>query len=158
MAGPGGDGVIERVPRWERWKFRFEPESAAEFARWLDAYKIRVGVLGRDNKVYVAYNFSSGTPTVESDTTGKYNGWGRTVPTDGPMPRLIERFARKANIARHGSIRVLFFSFDVESILWTIEKKYSNDRDVNTIRETVFTVTRDGGQYQFKVIDQKYFF
>ena len=27
MAGPGGEGVVERVPRWERWKIRFEPES-----------------------------------------------------------------------------------------------------------------------------------
>ena len=33
IAGVGGDGVVERVPRWQRWKIRFEPESAGEFMR-----------------------------------------------------------------------------------------------------------------------------
>ncbi|HMO85371.1 MAG TPA: hypothetical protein PKC18_10675, partial [Lacipirellulaceae bacterium] len=42
--GPGNDGVIERVPRWERWKIRFEPQSEADFAAWLDQFQIRVGV------------------------------------------------------------------------------------------------------------------
>ena len=46
MPGTGNDGVVERVPRWERWKIRFEPDSPAEFARWLDANGIEIGVLG----------------------------------------------------------------------------------------------------------------
>ena len=38
-----------------------------------------------------------------------------------------------------------------------MERTYSEDRDVNTIRETVFTVVRNGKEFAFKVIDQKYF-
>jgi hypothetical protein len=156
MAGPGGEGVIERVPRWERWKIRFEPDSAGEFARWLDYYKIEVGVLGRDNLVHYGFNFSQGKPqTREGEPIKETRGY--TSAADGPMPSLTEQLARKAGLAQHGNIVLLFYPFEVESVLWTMENKYSDGRDVNTIRETVFTVKRDGGNFIFEIIDQKYF-
>jgi hypothetical protein len=155
--GPGGDGVVERVPRWERWKIRFEPESEQEFAQWLDFYKIEIGVLGRDNLVHYAGNLSTGSPKVyEGEPKKEVRGY--TTAADGPMPRLTMELARNADIARHGSIVLLFYPFEgVEDLLWTIEEEYSGGRDVNTIRQTVFTVLRDGGGYKFEVIDQKYF-
>ncbi len=156
MAGPGGDGVVERVPRWERWKIRFEPESAAEFGRWLDYHKIEIGVLGRDNQVHYAFNLSQGTPQTRSAEPVKENR-GYTSAADGPMPVLTDQLARKAEIAKLGNIVLLFYPFEVESILWTMENQFSQGRDVNTIRETVFTVTRDGSSYGFEIIDQSYF-
>ena len=160
MAGPGGDGVIERVPRWERWKIRFEPESLGAFTAWLDQFGIRVGVLGRDNQVHLAYSFNQGLQ-VESASPNDYNAWGRTSPSDGPMPQLTMQLARKANIASKGPITLLFCPFEqVESVLYTLEKKYAEDRnvtDVNKLRETVFTVIKENGKYAFQVIDQKYF-
>ena len=161
MAGPGGVGVHERVPRWERWKIRFEPESSATFQAWLDQYGIRVGVLGRDNQVHVAYDFQKGLK-VESSPSKDYHTWGRTVPADGPMPRLAQELARKADIARHGPIVLLFYPFDVEKVLYLIEKgaldkKFNGKRDANAIRQTVFTVVKVGSTYTFEVIDQKYF-
>jgi len=158
LAGPGGEGVVERVERWKRWKIRFEPESTGDFSRWLDAYKIRVGVLGRDNQVHVAYDFTAGSTTVEAADPAVYRTWGQTIPTDGPMPALTQQLARKANITRFGTIVLLFYPFEVESLLWTLENKYSEGRDVNTIRETVFTVVREQNHYRFEVIDQKYFY
>ena len=160
MAGPGGDGVVERVPRWERWKIRFEPDSLASFTAWLDQFGIRVGVLGRDNQVHIAYDFHNG-PKVESSPPKDYFAWGRTLPADGPMPQLTMQLARKADIARHGSIALLFCPFqEVEAVLYTLEKKYAEEQgvtDVNKLRETVFTVIKEGGKYAFQVIDQKYF-
>jgi len=156
MAGPGGDGVVERVPRWQRWKIRFEPDSAGDFARWLDYYKIEIGVLGRDNKVHFAQEISSSSPkSTIGDPSKETRGY--TSAADGPMPSLTVQLARKAGIGRHGTIVLLFYPFDVESRLWTIENKYSDGRDVNTIRETVFTVVKDGKKYKFEVVDQKYF-
>lgn len=155
MAGPGGDGVIERVPRWQRWKIRFDPDNEAEFARWLDFHKIEIGVLGRDNLVHYASEVST-TPKQRSEKPGKETR-GYTSAADGPMPALTNRLARKADIARHGTIVLLFYPFELESVLWTLEKKYSEDRDVNTIRETVFTVVPDRDQFTFEVLDQKYF-
>lgn len=157
QAGPGGDGVVERVQRWERWKIRWEPSTPADFAAWLDQYEIRVGVLGRDNKVHVAYGFAGGNPRVESVEPLEYAAWGQTVPVDGPMPALTNDLARKADIAKEGRYALLFFPFDVERLLWSLENRYNKTGDVNKIRETVFTVQRERDGYAFQVIDQKYF-
>jgi hypothetical protein len=156
QAGPGGDGVVERVPRWERWKIRFEPKSPRAFAEWLDFFKIRVGVLGRDNKVHVAYDFTKGAK-VESVPPKDYKGWGQTVPTDGPMPALTKDLARKSQILQRGPIALLFYPFEVEQLLWTIEKASNKFDDPNKIRETVFTVVETTGGFKFQVVDQKYF-
>ena len=159
MPGPGGDGVVERVPRWERWKIRFEPESSAAFQAWLDQFGIRLGVFGRDNLVHLAYDFQKGLK-VESGTSQEYTAWGYTVPADGPMPQLANQLARKANIASKGPIVLLFYPFDVEAILYTMEKKYAEAhdvRDVNKLRSTIFTVIQENGRYAFQVIEQKYF-
>ena len=155
MAGPGGDEGVERVPRWERWKIRFEPKSEGEFARWLDYHKIELGVLGRDNQVHYAYDLSGTFKTKEGEPTKETRGY--TSAADGPMPEITNRLARKADVARFGSVVLMFYPFEVESILWTIEKQYSGDRDVNDIRETVFTVIPSRNQFEFQVIDQKYF-
>ncbi|MDZ4658033.1 MAG: hypothetical protein SH868_10700 [Bythopirellula sp.] len=156
MPGKGNGGVVERVPRWERWKIRFEPDSQAEFGQWLDYHKIEIGVLGRDNVVHYATNFSQGSPQLRTGEPTKENR-GYTSAADGPMPALTDQLAREADIARLGNTVLLFYPFDVESILWTMENQFSQGRDVNTIRETVFTVTRDGTSFKFEVIDQKYF-
>lgn len=156
MPGKGGGGVIERVPRWERWKIRFEPESADEFARWLDYYKIEIGVLGRDNLVHYAFNFSQPIPQTRIAEPSKENR-GYTSAADGPMPTLTDQLARKADIAKLGNIVLLFYPFEVESALWTLENQYSKERDVNSIRETVFTVTRNGDAFGFEVVEQSTF-
>ena len=156
--GPGSDGVIERVPRWERWKIRFEPKSVEEFAAWLDTFQIRVGVIGRDNKVHVASGFSSADKLqVEAVEPAKYAAWGQTVPADGPMPALTANLARRAEILQFGRIALLFYPFEVESLLWNLEKENNKTGDANKIRETVFTVARDGDGFQFKVLEVKYF-
>ena len=155
--GPGNDGVIERVPRWERWRIRFEPPSAGDFVKWLDQYKIRIGVLGRDNQVHVAYDFGSGTAKTESAKPLDYAGWGQTLPADGPMPALTKDLARKAGILQRGPITLLFYPFEVEALLYNMEKAKNKFDDPNKIRETTFTVVQDSDGYKFEVVDQKYF-
>lgn len=155
--GPGSDGVIERVPRWQRWKIRFEPESRDDFANWLDQFQIKVGVLGDDNKVHLAWDFKGGAPKIEAAAPAKYAAWGQTVPADGPMPALANNLARETGILQFGRIVLLFYPFEVESLLWTLEKEQNKTGDANQIRETIFTVTRDGDGYHFQVAQQKYF-
>ena len=157
MAGRGGNGVVERVPRWQRWSIRFEPDSTADFAAWLDFYKIEIGVLGRDNLVHYAGGFSSGSPKVYTGEPTKETR-GYTTAADGPMPTLTNSLARKADITKYGSIVLLFYPFDeVEAVLWTLEQKYADGRSVNDIRQTVFTVKKERGGYQFEVLSQRYF-
>jgi hypothetical protein len=157
QAGPGGDGVVERVPRWERWRIRFEPGSAAEFAEWLDQYGIRVGVLGRDNRVHVAWGFSKGSPQVESAEPKAYFLWGQTVPVDGPMPKLTTDLARQADIMRYGAIALLLYPKPVEDLLWTLEQAKNPLKDPNRVRETVFTVIHENDGYKFHIVNQKLF-
>jgi hypothetical protein len=157
QAGPGGDGVVERVPRWERWKIRFEPRSSRDFAAWLDQYGIRVGVLGRDNKVHVVWDFTKGAAKTESVDPKNYNMWGQTIPADGPMPALTKDLARKSQILQRGPIALLFYPKAVEDRLWTIEQEFNKFKDPNKVRETVFTVIQASGGYKFQVVDQKYF-
>lgn len=157
LAGPGGDGVVERVPRWKRWKIRFQPNSPEEFARWLDFHRIEIGVLGRNNVVYYASNLSSDTPRTRTNPDPKSEQRGYTSAADGPMPELTVQLARKANISRHGTITLLFYSFDVENTLYQLEQEQAGNRNVNTIRETVFVVVRDGQDYGFQVVEQKFF-
>lgn len=156
MAGTGSGGVVERVPRWQRWQIRFEPDSLADFTRWLDYHKIEIGVLGRDNMVHYASNLSSNTAEVRQGEPTADNRF-YTSAADGPMPALTMDLARNADIARLGSIVLMFYPKPVEERLWILEKEYSGDRDTNDIRQTVFTVVRDGNAFDFKVIDQKYF-
>jgi hypothetical protein len=155
--GPGGEGVIERVPRWERWKIRWEPSSSAQFVQWLDQYKIRIGVLGRDNKVHAAWDFGRGSPQVAAEEPKNYVAWGQTVPSDGPMPGLVQGLARKAGILGRGPIVVLLYPFEVEQILWTLEQKKNPSGDPNKVRETLFTVVANGDSFGFEIVDQKYF-
>lgn len=156
MPGDGSDGVIERVPRWERWKIRFEPRSPADFAEWLDSNKIEIGVLGRDNKVHYAFDLSKGSGQLRVGApTAEHRGY--TSAADGPMPKLTEQLARQAGIAKEGNVVLLFYPFEVESVLWTLENEFSKGRDVNTIRETVFTVIEKGNSFEFQVVDQRYF-
>ena len=161
MAGPGGDGVVERIPRWQRWKIRFEPESQGGFASWLDYHKIEIGILGRDNFVHYATKLSSSSPQIHKGPPNKETR-GYTSAADGPMPTLTIALARKADIARLGATVLLFYPFDVEKILYltekeVLDKKFNGKRDANAIRQTVFTVVNEGGNYSFEVIDQKYF-
>lgn len=162
MAGDGSGGVVERVPRWERWKIRFEPDSADDFASWLDFYKIELGVLGRDNLVHYAGSLSSSSPKIRA-APPKQENRGYTSAADGPMPRLTNELARKADIARLGNVVLLFYPFkEVESRLYILEQQWlkekgGGERDVNSIRQTTFTVIRDGSSYKFEVIEQKYF-
>lgn len=155
--GPGNDGVVERVPRWERWKIRFEPKSTSDFAKWLDQYGIRIGVLGRDNKVHVSWAFTKGSPQTESKDSQEYNSWGQTIPADGPMPTLTKDLARKTGILQRGPIALLFYPFEVESLLYTLEGEANKFKDPNKIRETVFTVVQNGSDFKFVIADQKYF-
>ncbi len=156
MPGKGGDGVVERVPRWERWKIRFEPDSLAEFEQWLDYHKIEIGVLGRDNQVHYAYNLSQAAPETRSAAPALDNRF-YTSAADGPMPQLTEKLARKADIAKLGSVVLLFYPLEVESALWTLEQQYAKGRDVNTIRETIFTVTHDADRFGFEIVNQHTF-
>ncbi|HEX4415380.1 MAG TPA: hypothetical protein VH107_17230 [Lacipirellulaceae bacterium] len=147
--GPGHGGT---EPRRE---IRFEPASLLEYAQWLDFFKIELGVLGQDNKVYYAYNLSHDKPDVRvgdpAQETRLYMN-----PTDSQFAALDRQLAEKAGIADKGQIILQFFPNEAQAILINLEQKQAGARKPDTIRSTVFRVTHSGNNFEFSVADQTY--
>jgi hypothetical protein len=148
--GPGRGGPAE--PRRE---IRFEPASLQEYAEWLDFFKIELGVLGQDNKVYYAYNLSRAKPSVRvgdpADESRLYMN-----PTDSQFAALDRQLIAKAGVGDKGRIVLQFYPPEAQGILVNLEQKHAGTRKPETIRSTVFRVTRTGNRFEFSVADQSY--
>ncbi len=148
--GPGRGGPAE--PRRE---IRFEPASLLEYAQWLDYFKIELGVLGQDNKVYYAYNLSRDKPDVRigdpADESRLYMN-----PTDSQFAALDRQLAKKAGVADKGQIILQFYPSEAQATLVGLEQKRAGDRKPEELRSTVFRVTRTGNDFQFSVEEQSY--
>jgi hypothetical protein len=148
--GPGRGGPAE--PRRE---IRFEPASLQEYAEWLDYFKIELGVLGQDNKVYYAYNLSQAKPGMRVGDPAKEQRLFMN-PTDSQFAALDRQLATKAGIADKGRIILQFYPPEAQGILFSLEQKHAGARKPETIRGTVFRVTRTGNQFAFSVEEQSY--
>lgn len=147
--GPGRGG---REPQRE---IRFEPTDLAEYAQWLDFFKIELGVLGQDNKVYYAYNLSQAKPATRSGDPAQETRLFMN-PTESMFAALDRQLAVKAGIADKGRIILQFFPPDTQAILFGLEQKKAGDRTPDQIRRTVFRVTRKGAGFEFSVEEQFY--
>jgi hypothetical protein len=148
--GPGRGGPPE--PRRE---VRFEPASLREYAQWLDYFKIELGVLGRDNKVYYAYNLSGAKPEVRVGEPAQEQRLFMN-PANSPFAALDRRLAAKAGIADKGEIILQFYPEAAQTILYDLELKRAGGRSREQIRQTVFRVTRTGDRFVFSVEEQLY--
>jgi len=148
--GPGRGGPAE--PRRE---IRFEPANLLEYAQWLDYFKIELGILGQDNKVYYAYNLSQAKPDVRVGEPAQESRLYMN-PTDSQFAALDRKLIEKAGIGDKGRIILQFYPPDAQAILIGLEQKQAGARKPETIRGTVFRVTRKGNAFEFSVIDQTY--
>jgi hypothetical protein len=149
--GPGRGGPAE--PRRE---IRFEPATLLEYAQWLDYFKIELGVLAQqENKVYYAYHLSRDKPSVRvGDPANEIRLFMN--PTDSQFAALDRQLAAKAGIGDKGRIILQFYPPEASSILIGLEQKQAGPRRPETIRGTVFRVTRTGNRFEFSVIEQSY--
>lgn len=147
--GPGRGGPSE--PRRE---IRFEPASLLEYAQWLDYFKIELGVLGQDNKVYYAYNLSHDKPDVRVGDPAREQRLFMN-PTDSQFAALDRQLAAKAGIANKGQIILQFYPPEAQAILFNLEQNQAGARKPD-IRSTVFRVTHTGNKFVFSVAEQTY--
>jgi hypothetical protein len=148
--GPGRSTKTE--PRRE---IRFEPASLKEYAQWLDFFKIELGVLGQDNKVYYAYNLSREKPDVRvGEPTQEQRLYMN--PTDSQFAALDRQLAMRAGIADKGRIILQFYPAEAQAVLVGLERKHAGTRTPEEIRATFFRVTRKGETFEFSVDDQSY--
>jgi hypothetical protein len=157
--GPGsgegtGGGIGRREPERE---IRFEPENLLEYARYLDYFKIELGVLGQDNKIYYAYNLSQRVPSVRegspADEQRLYMNSAR-----GRFAALDRRLAQRASIMDRGQIILQFYPEETQTILYGLEREraQSADRQPEEILRTVYRVTHTGNRFEFAIDEQQY--
>ena len=123
--GPGRGGPPE--PRRE---IRFEPANLQEYAQWLDYFKIELGVLGRDNKVYYAYNLSREKPEMRVGDPAQEQRLYMN-PANSPFAALDRQLAAKAGIADKGEIILQFYPAEAQDILYDLEQKRAGGRTRN---------------------------
>jgi hypothetical protein len=146
--GRGGPGEPQR-------EIRFEPADLNEYARWLDYFKIELGVLGQDNKVYYAYNLSQAKPNVRSgDPVDEQRLYMN--PALGGFAALDRLLVQKAGIAEKGPIVLQFYPAEAYAILVNLEQKHAEGRRPEQIRRTVFRVTTIEDRFEFSVQEQFY--
>ena len=134
---------------------RFEPASVNEYAQWLDYFKIELGLLGRDNKVYYAYNLGRPKPDVRiGDPTDEHRLYMN--PAVSHFAALDRELAVKAGIADKGQIILHFYPPEAQAIIYTLEQERAGGRKPEQIRRTVFRVTRTGDRFVFSVEEQFY--
>jgi hypothetical protein len=136
-------------------EIRFEPDSLLHYAQWLDFFGIELGVLGRDNKVYYAYNLSQEKPGVRVGDPGAEARLYMN-PTDSQFAALDRQLAVKAGIADKGTIILQFYPPKTQAILYELEQKRAGGRKPEQIRQTTFRVTPKGDQFVFSVEAQSY--
>jgi hypothetical protein len=157
--GPGsgggtGGGIGRREPERE---IRFEPENLLEYAQYLDFFKIELGVLGQDNKIYYAYNLSQRVPSVREGAPAEeqrlYMNSAR-----GRFAALDRRLAQRAKILDHGQIVLQFYPEETQAILYELERERAQaaDRQTEEILRTVYRVAHTGNLFEFVVEEQYY--
>jgi hypothetical protein len=157
--GPGtgggtGGGIGRREPERE---IRFEPENLLEYAQYLDFFKIELGVLGQDNKIYYAYNLSQRVPSVREGAPAEeqrlYMNSAR-----GRFAALDRRLAQRAKILDRGQIVLQFYPEETQAILYELERQRAQaaDRQTEEILRTVYRVAHTGNLFEFVVEEQYY--
>lgn len=136
-------------------EIRFEPQDLAEYARWLDFFKIELGVLGQDNKVYYAYNLSQAKPSMRVGDPAQEERLYMN-PTNSEFAALDRKLAEAAGIADKGQIILQFYPPPAQQILIGLERQRAGERKPEQIRRTVFRVTVTGEGFAFSVEEQFY--
>lgn len=147
-----GIGLGKGEPRRE---IRFEPANLRQYAQWLDFFHIELGVLGRDNKVYYAYNLSQDKPGVRVGDPAQDHRLYMN-PTSSEFIALDRQLAVKAGVAEKGEIILQFFPPETQAILFDLERQRAGGRKLEQIRHTVYRVKAVGQRFEFSVESQSY--
>ncbi|MDB5351108.1 MAG: hypothetical protein JWN86_2355 [Planctomycetota bacterium] len=149
QGGPGSGGVT----RAQRWVFVAPPgQTADDYARQLDYFKVELGTPGSGNTVKYASNFASAPITrtgLPANEKRLYISW------QGQARKQFDiELMRKAGIDPGGPI-LQFFPPELTNNLAQMEVRFKGRQPIE-IAQTRFTVQpAGGGGFAFVVMDQK---
>jgi hypothetical protein len=153
---PVGPGSRDGPPEPER-ELKYEFEGITDYAEWLDFFKIELGVLGRDNKIYYAYNLSQDQPDVRNGDPKAEKRYYMHA-TSGPGFAWNRQLVTRAGVAQRGDIILQFYPPEVEARLYALEEEKAGNRPRSDIRRTLFVVSRTTDGFDFQVDRQTYDF
>lgn len=157
--GPGGPGDADVIPRWERWQIKYNASSVAIYSQQLDFFKIELGAVGgaaHGQNIDYAVGFGGGRPTrrtgLAKEEKRLYFSW-----KEGPLQQSDKALLSRAGVVIKGRIVVQIYNKEIEDSLARLEREYAGkDRDVRSIRRTVFGVRNSGNGYEYFVENQYY--
>lgn len=154
---PGGtpgakDSVgVNAVPRWDRWRIKYQTDSLYAYARQLDHFDIELGVAGGGRRL-VDYAAQLSRPRPErrqgpgDEEKRLYFSWEQ-----GRLKQFDRRLLTKAGVRSRGRVLLQFLPKPLENRLAALERAYADGADVSRIEQTVFGVRRVGSGYDFYV-------
>lgn len=152
--GLWGDGEGPGPGKGRHWEVHFSETSLEVYAAQLDYFKIELGVVTRAGKVEYASRLSQSRPATRSGTTEGENRYYLTL-LRGELEEADRQLLDKAGIEHKGGLIVKFLPRDVEEWLAELERDKAGG-EADDVRATYFGIKRDGGDYAFYVIDQRY--
>ena len=150
----GGGGGAPEPPR----ELRYQPADLQEYARFLDAFKIDLGVLRRDDTIDYASNLAEATPATRSGPLVRENRFF-FAPTGPPLVGLNKTLVKKANINAGRDPVYLFCPRETELIVLGYEQRAAAaaGKTLDQIKRTVFRVKPVGSGFEFSVEEQLYY-
>jgi len=155
-AGPLGDGDSDGIPRHERWEIIFEKGNTLDtYAKFLDFFKIELGVLSAGNMIEYASALSSDHPKVHSKNGSEENRLFMTWRV-GRLQEADRALLAKAGINSQGRSVIQFYPFETENQLALLEKARAGNRSISSIRKTFFGVRTSNNGFEFYVLRQQF--
>lgn len=159
QAGTGGDGPPVKEPARV---IRYEPASAAEYAQFLDFWKVEVAVLDqRNNKVYYASGFTSGSPNVRSIDRASETDNRIYFLVNGTAFEAYDRtLAQQAGIMQYGDLLLEFWPDESAGFLLGLEDQAMREAgktSLDQVQRTVFRVVKRGDEFAWELEEQVYY-
>ncbi len=142
------------IPPHMRWEIRFpEGKSLEEYARYLDFFKIELGVLGAGSDVGLVSSLSRVPPAVRmrpriEQAQVMFMTW-RT----GKLLESDKQLAQRAGLDTEGKTILQFFPYETEQLLLRLERDFRGV-EAGKIRKTVYQVEASADGFSYKVVDQ----
>ncbi len=153
-AGPGGNGNV--IPRWERWQIEYDAQTIGEYAQVLDYFGVQLAAFGGGKKeIEYAYNLSKKKPDSGTATREERDRWLYFVWRRGPLRAADRDLLSRAGIETQGRTLLQFYPSKVENVLASLENQKLSGRSLESVRQTVFGVVGQSGQYEFVVLQLK---
>jgi hypothetical protein len=152
--GPLGDNP-NVVPRYLRWRVRYETSSEAAYAKQLDSFKIELAAIGGKQEVDYAFNLSKARPDRRSGPSKEekrlYMAW-----QDGTLQQYDRNLLQRAGIDVKGRVVLQFYPKEAENELAAVESKNAPGRSYKEFFRTTFGVRMQGDRGEFYVIEQRF--